>query len=481
MGVLSNLEPKEVFRYFEEICSIPHPSYQEGKISDYCVDFAKKHNLEYYQDRLKNIIIMKQATEGYENEEPFILQGHLDMVCEKEPLCDIDFSKDGIKLVVDGDYITADGTTLGGDDGIAVAYALAILASDTIPHPKLEVIFTVSEEVGMEGASGIDVSMLEGRRLLNLDSEEEGILLAGCAGGAGAECRLPVNRVPAAGSVLEITAAGLAGGHSGTEINKGRANANTLMGRVLIELSKHLEYHMASFAGGNKDNAIPRECTASLCLAERDIGVAEQLLEKIQKDISNEYAVTDKKIQLTAERKIQLPADMLDAASTRKAVLFVNALPDGVQAMSADVGGLVETSLNMGVLALGRDALTLRFAVRSSVGSAKDALLAKLTYITQEIGGSIEISGDYPAWEYKRDSALRDKMTRIYKNLYGKEPVIEAIHAGLECGLLLDKLPGLDCISIGPDMESVHTTEEKLSIPSTKRVWEYLLEVLKEK
>ncbi len=481
MGVLSNLEPKEVFSYFEEICSIPHASYHEEKISDYCVEFAKKHNLVYYQDDLKNVIIIKEASAGYEKEEPLIIQGHLDMVCEKIPGYDIDFNTDGLKLLIEGDNITADGTTLGGDDGIAVAYALAILASDTIAHPKLEVIFTASEEVGMEGASAIDVSMLEGRRMLNLDSEEEGIMLAGCAGGASISCRLPVKRIPVRESAMKISVTGLMGGHSGTEINKGRENANILMGRILIELSKKIEFHLAAFEGGNKDNAIPRECTVSICLAEQDFDLAEQVIAKVQKDISNEYAVTDKNIKFFTEYNTEIPLSMLDDVSTRKAVFFVNTLPNGIQAMSADVEGQVETSLNLGVLKLDDKELVLNYAVRSSVRSAKDALLDKMSYLTRELGGSIKIGGVYPAWEYKRDSALREKMAAVYERMYGKKPVIETIHAGLECGLLAGKLPGLDCISIGPDMTSVHTTEEKLSISSTKRVWEFILEVLKTK
>lgn len=481
MNVLSNMEPKEVFSYFEEICSIPHASYHEEKISNYCVEFAKQHNLTYYQDNLNNVIIVKDATPGYEEEEPVILQGHLDMVCEKEPGCSINFDTDGIKLKVEDGYITADGTTLGGDDGIAVAYALAILASDTIVHPRLEVVLTVSEEVGMEGASGIDVSMLKGRRLLNLDSEEEGIFLAGCAGGASILCSLPVRRMPAAGSAVRITAAGLNGGHSGVEINKGRANANTLMGRVLIELSHQINFKLAAFEGGRKDNAIPRECSVTLYMEERDIDTAKQAIANIQKDIANEYALTDSNIKFKAEIATQLPADMLDEVSTRQAILFVNALPNGIQAMSADVEGLVETSLNMGVLYLDEKEIKLHFAVRSSVRSAKDALINKLTYLTQGLGGSTQISGTYPAWEYKRNSALREKMVAVYEKMYGKKPAIEAIHAGVECGLLSAKLPGLDCISIGPDMEAVHTTEEKLSIESTNRVWEYLLEVLRTK
>ncbi len=485
MGVLSDLEPKEVFSYFEEICSIPHASYHEEKISNYCAEFARKHNLTYYQDDLKNVIIIKEASKGYEDEEPLIIQGHLDMVCEKTPGCQIDFDKDGLKIMAEGDYITADGTTLGGDDGIAVAYALAILASDSIAHPRLEVIFTVSEEVGMEGASGIDVSMLKGRRLLNLDSEEEGIMLAGCAGGARAACSLPVRRVPAQGTAVKISVTGLAGGHSGAEIHKGRANANTLMGRILVDLSEQITYSLAVFEGGNKDNAIPRECTVTLFISEQDFEAAKQETAKIQKAISSEYAVTDKNIQITIQTADECggltPSSMLDEESTRQAVLLVNALPNGIQAMSADVEGLVETSLNLGVLKLEESELILTYAVRSSVGSAQEALLNKMSYLTRGLGGNIRIAGRYPAWEYKRDSVLRDKMSAVYEKMYGTKPVIQAIHAGLECGLLAGKLPGLDCISIGPDMESVHTTEEKLSISSVKRVWEFILEVLKTK
>lgn len=478
MGVLSNLEPKEVFTYFEEISAIPRPSYQEKKISDHCVSFAKKHNLPYYQDEWNNIIIKKDATPGYEAAPPVILQGHLDMVCEKEPGCGIHFDTDGLDLMVEGDDISAKGTTLGGDDGIAIAYALAILASDAIPHPKLEVVFTASEEVGMEGASGLDASKLEGRRLINLDSEEEGILLAGCAGGASVECTLPARFVPASGAALKITVNGLAGGHSGSEIDKGRANANLVMGRILVGLSKNIPFTLVQCEGGRKDNAIPRECSAVICMAQDKLDQAEQVIRQLQQEMANEYVRTDSKIQCKAEREVQTPGHMLDEESTKAAVLLVNALPNGIQAMSADVAGLVETSLNLGIMKLSEETFTLRYAARSSVGSSLNALLDKMSYITKGVGGDIQISGVYPAWEYKRESPLRDKMVAVYEKMYGKKPTVEAIHAGLECGLLAGKLPGLDCISLGPDMQAVHTTDEKLSISSTKRVWDYLLAVL---
>ncbi len=481
MRVLSEIEPKEVFAYFEDICEIPHPSDKEEKLSNYCVDFAKKHHLTYYEDELHSVILIKEATPGYEDEPAVILQGHLDMVCEKEPGCTIDFDNDGLDLMVEGDYISAKGTTLGGDDGIAVAYALAILASDQIAHPRLEVILTASEEVGLNGAREIDVSMLQGRRLINLDSEEEGILLSGCAGGASVTCTLPVKRIKASGCAYTIKLDGMIGGHSGVEIHKGRANANLVMGRVLMTLSRNVSYYLADFAGGKKDNAIPRDCSAGIYLAPEDEEKAKQVITQLQQSLSHEYALVDPDIKITLEKDTSVNPQMLDEDSTRRAVMLVNMLPNGVQTMSADVEGLVETSLNLGVLKLEETELAIHYAARSSVGSAKDALLDKLVYLTESIGGTTHIAGVYPAWEYKRDSKLREKMIDVYEKMYGKKPLVEAIHAGVECGLLAAKLPGLDCISIGPDMQSVHTTEEKLSISSTKRVWEYLLEVLKTK
>ena len=479
MGALSDLEPKEVFHYFEEICSIPHPSYKEGKISDYCLAFAKERNLPVWQDSLKNIVIKKEATPGYEQEEPIILQGHMDMVCEKEADRDIDFDKDGLSLLIEGDYVTAKGTTLGGDDGIAVAYALAILDSDTIPHPKLEVIFTVCEEVGMEGATGIDLSMIEGRRLLNLDSEEEGYMLASCAGGCSAECILPATWEKKTGTMITITVTGLIGGHSGVEIDKGRANSNLLMGRVLLEAGKDAEFSLMSLSGGTKDNAIPRETTASVLV---ETGQAEAFIKSVEvseESISSEYSSTDPDIQITTAQSEETAADVLTKERTSQAILLITELPNGVQRMSADITGLVETSLNLGVADLSTEKLSLRYSVRSSVQTAKEYMLAKMEALVTCFGGSIVCTGNYPAWEYKKDSRLREEMIRIYKNMYGKEPVIQAIHAGLECGILSGKLEGLDCISLGPDIIGIHTTEEKLSISSTKRVWEYILEVIK--
>jgi dipeptidase D len=479
MRVLSDLEPKEVFHYFEQICSIPHPSYKEEKISDYCVSFAKERNLAVWQDELKNIIIIKDATPGYEKEEPIIIQGHMDMVCEKEADCDIDFEKDGLRLFIDGDYVKAKGTTLGGDDGIAVAYALAILDSDTIEHPKLEVIFTVCEEVGMEGATGIDVSMLQGRRLLNLDSEEEGYMLASCAGGCSAECVLPVTWEEKTGTIVTITVAGLMGGHSGVEIDKGRANSNLLMGRILLEAGTQSEISLVSLSGGTKDNAIPRETKASVLLDSKDVDAFVKEVNNSAKAIMHEYTTSDPDIKITVAKAEETTSDVLPKELTTKVILLITELPNGVQRMSTDITGLVETSLNLGVAILSKEKLSLRYSVRSSVQTAKESILMKMEALVGYFGGNIVRTGEYPAWEYKKDSKLREDMIRIFKHMYGKDPIIQAIHAGLECGILSGKLEGLDCISFGPNISDIHTTEEKLSISSTKRVWEYILEVLK--
>lgn len=477
MSVLEGLEPREVFHYFEEISKIPRPSYKEEKISNYLVEFAKAHSLEYYQDGLNNVIIIKEATSGYEEVEPVIIQGHMDMVCEKEPDCTIDFEKDPLSLQIEGDYIMANGTTLGGDDGIAVAYALAILDSDTIAHPRLEFICTVSEEVGMEGAKGIDVSMLKGKKLLNLDSEDEGMMLVSCAGGCSAECVLPAEWEKAAGQEVIIHVSGLKGGHSGAEIDKGRANSNLLLGRILLELSEVFSYQIRELCGGNKDNAIPRESKAVILVQNQAKKLANHI-EEIAEEIGKEFSTSDPDIRVTVTVVESSEAEVLTADATRKSVVLLNLLPNGIQRMSDDIQGLVETSLNLGVMNLQHENLSLRYAVRSSVGTEKKYLLKKLTALTEEFGGSVTCTGDYPAWEYRKESKFREDMVRIFREMYGYEPKVEAIHAGLECGILAGKIQNLDGVSIGPDMIAIHTTEEKLSISSTQRVWEYILKVL---
>ena len=480
MAVLEHLEPKKVFHYFEEICNIPHPSYKEKKISDYLVSFAKDHGLECYQDDLYNVIMIAPATAGYENEEPVIIQGHMDMVCEKAPGVEIDFENDGLKLLIDGDYVTADGTTLGGDDGIAVAYALAILDSPEVAHPRLEVIITVSEEVGMEGATGIDLSMLQGHKLLNIDSELEGVMTVSCAGGNSSICHVPMSYEAAEGVALTVSVKGLKGGHSGVEIDKGRANANVLMGRLLLTLDQDgLDYRIAALAGGAKQNAIPRENTATIVVTDENKASIIASLQHTVAQLKNEFSTTDPGLSLEIAEQAAASVQVLTKESKEKAILLLNHLPGGIQSMSADIEGLVETSLNMGIVALDEKELRMEFAVRSSVISARDAVTARIRSLVEFVGGSLQVIGVYPAWEYKKDSVFREDAARIFEQMYGKAPKIEAIHAGLECGILAGKIKDLDGISIGPDMIGIHTFEEKLSISSTKRVYEFVLELLK--
>ncbi|MCD8146026.1 MAG: aminoacyl-histidine dipeptidase [Clostridiales bacterium] len=479
MAVLFHLEPASVFHYFEEICSIPHGSGNTRAISDYCVRFAQAHGLRCVQDTRNNVIIYQPGTPGYEQSPAVMLQGHLDMVCEKEPDCNIDFTADGLRLQVEDGVISAQGTTLGGDDGIAVAYALAILAAEDIPHPPLEVVLTVDEEIGLLGAAALDGSLLQSRILLNIDSEEEGHLLISCAGGATATCRLPVERGAVSGQLATLTVEGLRGGHSGTEIIQNRANANVLLGRALYALDRELDYDLLRVDGGAKDNAIPRQSVAQLVVNPEERDLLADFAAEWSATFAKEYQATDPGVSLRLELGDE--GDFLAMSESDKCTVVSSLvlLPNGIQRMSGDIPGLVQTSLNLGILRTVEDEVSASFSVRSSMGSEKTALLHKLTALMGVLGGRLEVSGEYPAWEYRPDSPLRDLMVQVFEEQYGHPPVVEAIHAGVECGLLSDKLPGLDCVSFGPDMKDVHTTAERMDAASVQRVWNYLLEVLK--
>lgn len=475
MSILETLEPKGVFHFFEEMCAIPHGSANTKQVSDWLMDFARQRGLEAYQDQLNNVIIIKEATPGYENAGPVILQGHMDMVCEKTPDCPKDMEREGLDLAVDGDTVYAKGTTLGGDDGIAVAMALAILDAHDIPHPRLEAVFTVDEEIGMLGAVGLDVSPLRGRRMLNLDSETEGVFTVSCAGGNLTQCTLPLTREPFAGQVLTITVGGLRGGHSGVEIDKGLGNANLLLGRVLYAAARKAELRLIEVHGGLKDNAIPREAAATLATADPEAVLAA--CRELDAQLKNEYRVTDPGVFVTVgEGAASLP---MDDASTRRVLCFLACVPNGIQAMSAGIPGLVQTSLNLGILKTTDTQLVGSSCVRSSVDSQKQMLVDRLTSLTEALGGATAIFGDYSGWEYQQDSPLRELLTQVFTEQYGHGPKIEAIHAGVECGIFAGKLPGLDCISLGPDLAEVHTPRERLHIASTQRLWAMLLETLK--
>lgn len=479
MAVLEGLEPVEVFKYFEEICSIPHGSSNTKKISDYCVKFAKSYELKYIQDEYNNVIIFKNGTKGYEKSKPVIIQGHMDMVCEKEKGYTIDMDRESLKVIAKDDMIMAEGTTLGGDDGIAVAYALALLASADIPHPPLEVVFTVDEEIGMLGAAAIDCSALKGNVMLNLDSEEEGYLLVSCAGGVTANCHILVEFSEAEGEKIQLMVTGLQGGHSGVEIDKGRANSNQIMGRILYALSKVIDYEFISVNGGLKDNAIPRESVAEILIDKNSFNQIEEFVSLYNDVLKNEYKNTDKDICIIANESGSGSYNVMNRQSGKNVITALVNLPGGIQKMSSDITNLVQTSLNLGILKTTDKEVKMSYSVRSSVGSEKKELISRIECLMEAIGGFVTCTGEYPAWEYKKDSILRELMSDIYKEQMGKEAVVQAIHAGVECGLFADKIQNLDCVSFGPDILDIHTPSERMSIRSVERTWKFILEVLK--
>lgn len=480
MRVLENLQPERVFYHFEEIAKIPHGSGNTKQISDYLVAFAKEHNLEHYQDEINNVIIIKEATEGYENADAVIIQGHMDMVCEKESDCNIDFETDGLDLYVEDGFVKARGTTLGGDDGIAVAYGLALLEAKDIAHPRLELVITVDEETGMDGAYGIDLSMLKGKKMLNIDSDEEGIFLTSCAGGTSVEATIPVKRITQTGVVLNVKVDGLFGGHSGAEIHKERGNASILMGRVLNNIANEVPFGIISLAGGLKNNAIPRECNASILVPEEAVSLVETIISEQSEIFKKELFASDADVQVTSVNEGVKEASILDFASLNQVLAYLRLVPNGVQHMSQAISGLVETSLNLGIMELKEEVFVTDTSIRSSVGSRKEDLRDRLVNIIELVGGEAEVVGDYPAWEYKAESKLRAEIAASYKAVYGKEPVFTAIHAGLECGILSEKIDDLDCVSFGPVNYDIHTPQERLNIESTERVWNFLVEYLKQ-
>ena len=476
MGVLGHLEPKRVLELFEEMCAIPHGSFHTKAISDWCVEFAKERGLEYHQDSANNVIIIKPATAGYENAPAMILQGHLDMVCEKDADCPKDMLTEGLDLAIDGDWIYAKGTTLGGDDGIAVAMAMAVLDDNSLQHPRIEAVFTTDEEVGLLGAAALDVSPLQGRMLLNIDSEVEGVFTVSCAGGCRAHCSVPVTREGFHNGVgLHVSVEGLQGGHSGVEIHKGRVNANVILGRVLRAAAAAADMRIVSVRGGVKDNVIPSNAVAHVIVS--DEAAVRAAWTALEQDLQNEFRATDGKIRLAVTAADTAPA--LDADSTRRVTTLLTCAPNGVQVMSADIEGLVQTSLNLGVLATEDDGVKASFSIRSSVESQKQMMKDKVLCLTEQLGGSVEFTGDYPGWAYLENSPLREKMLEVFREQYGREPQVEAIHAGLECGLFSGKMPGLDCVSIGPDLKDIHSSRERMSISSVQRVYAFVVELLR--
>ena len=471
-------DPQRVIYFFEKISEIPRGSGNEKAVSDYIANFAKEKGLFCIQDKQNNIIIKKSASSGFENAKPVIIQGHTDMVCEKEPTSEHNFEKDPIKLIYKGDYIYADKTTLGGDDGIAVAMGLAMLDDDTLKHPPLEIVFTTDEEVGMNGAENIDCSVLSAKTIINIDSEVEGVFTASCSGGMKVTSEIPIrlqeNRYEKS---YKIEILGLKGGHSGIEIDKQRANANKLIARLLNAADDKCEYGLSDIGGGAKDNAIPIYSYAVISCEKDVYENIREICVNEEEVYRNEYRNTDKEIKISISECEKAEKCFCDE-DKKKAETAVMLMPNGVIALSSDIEGLVETSNNLGVMSFSGDKLYLTCAVRSSVISKKYHIYEQIKLLTQSLGGTTSYKGNYPAWEYKEDSRIRDMFVKTYEEMFGEKPVIDIIHAGLECGIFSEKIEGADIISLGPDIIDIHTPNEHISISSVERTWNLILEVL---
>ena len=480
MSVLGGLEPQKVFEFFEEICNIPHGSGNTGAIADYCVSFAKERGLECNKDNYNNVLIRKEASRGCEKASPLLLQGHLDMVCEKNMDYDsrFDFATDPLRLAVMDDYVYAKGTTLGGDDGIAVAYMLAILDDDSIVHPPLECLFTSDEETGMTGMCGFDASFIRSKRMINIDNETEGEILVSSAGGRKVKCMVPVRYGEETGLAYDIVICGLLGGHSGSEIDKYRGNANLIMGRLLHHLKGKVDYRLYYLKGGLQDNAIPREAKASVIINEKDSIRFEDLITEFEINIISEYRGIENNITIYTECRDIMTTQVLTKKTQERVIFLLMTIPDGIEKMCPEAENIVRTSSNAGIVRLRDENFEIIVSIRSSVSSEKTALSDKLKYLTETIGGKFIVESDYPAWEYRERSKIRTTVVECYRELFDKEPVVTQVHAGLECGIIFDKVKGIDIVSIGPDIENIHTPKEKLNISSTERTYRLLLKVM---
>ncbi|NLM06878.1 MAG: aminoacyl-histidine dipeptidase [Tissierellia bacterium] len=474
---MENLEPKEVIKHFLEISKIPRESGNEKEISDFLVKFAKERGLEVIQDKAMNVIIKKPGTKAYENSSPVIIQGHMDMVCEKTPESKHDFLTDPIEVIHDGDYLKAKDTTLGADNGIAVAMAMAILDSKELEHPPIEVLITSAEETGMDGALAVDGTNFKGKTLLNIDTDNEGVFIVSCAGGANVESTFKGNKIPFNGEAIKISISNYSGGHSGVEIHKQKGNAISHLGRLIYALSEAGEFYISTINGGSKHNAIALSSDAIISV--RDSEKAIEILEGVKKNLLSELVISDPDAEITFE-KIESPADMYDEKLSKELATFLFLMPQGVQGISLAIDNLVETSLNQGVLRDLNGTITLETSVRGSQRSAQNYLIEKLISLTKLCGGEAIRASDYPAWEYELNSKVREKAVSVYKRLYGEEPEVNAIHAGLECGILKGALPDCDMISFGPTQLDAHTYHERVSISSLERVWNFTKELLKE-
>lgn len=476
MRKLEGIKPERVFYYFEEISKIPRESYNEKQISDYLVEFGKKHNLETYQDKYYNVILRKKASQGYENFPGVIIQGHMDMVCEKENDSDHDFKKDPIKLIVDGNKLRADKTTLGGDNGIALAMGMAILEDDSIKC-QIELLATTSEEVDLNGALSLEPNLLKGKMLINLDSEDEGVVTVGSAGGIEIDINLPITRheIPET-TLYTITLEKLQGGHSGTEINQKRGNANKIIAQLLEELSKEEKFSLVEISGGSKDNAIPRTAKAIIATNEN----IEDKIIKIANKLKEEYISFEPEITFNLHIVTnQKNVIAISKESFEKYIKTIKDIPTGVNTWMKEYPTIVESSDNLAIVKTTEKGIGIIVSLRSSEPEVLDELKKKISDILENYGAEFEFSAGYPEWRFRADSKLRDKALEVYKKLYNKDMKVEVIHAGLECGAISQNYPNIDFISIGPNLRDVHTPNEYLEIDSTERVYNYVVELIK--
>ena len=481
MSFVAELEPKELWRHFDEILKIPRGSKNEEKIRQYVIHVAERNGLEYKVDATGNVVVRKPAAPGHENAPITILQAHLDMVNEKNADVEHDFDKDPIIPRQEDGYLKATGTTLGSDNGIGVAAMLAVMEAKDLVHGPLELLFTVDEETGLTGASTLASDMLEGRRLLNLDTEEEGALYVGCAGGADSQLRLPLKSeaVPSEAVTLDVKLTGLRGGHSGVDIHLQRGNAIKLLARALYAVSLETPFHLAGFQGGNKHNAIPREAFAVVAVAKDQHEAFRSVLQREFEAIAEEVRPADPDMKLEVSPDAEVTS-MWDADTTATVLRVLVALPHGVLSMSYDIPDLVETSTNLAVANVENDRLNVLMSSRSSVATALQATRQRIRAIASLAGAEVEEGEGYPGWKPNMDSELLKVMKKVHKELFGKEPEVKAVHAGLETGIIGEKYPGMDMISFGPQIEFPHSPDERVKIDSVERFYKLLVATLKE-
>ncbi|UCH88935.1 MAG: aminoacyl-histidine dipeptidase [Thermoplasmata archaeon] len=476
MSILLELQPELLWKHFDDVRKIPRCSKHEEKIREHVVNFAKSHNLEYKEDKIGNIVIKKPGSAGKENAPVTILQGHLDIVCEKDTNTVHDFDKDPIEVERDGDYITAKGTSLGADNGIGVAAALAALESTDLVHGPLECLFTVDEETGLTGAFQLQPDFLEGRCMLNMDSEEEGSIYVGCAGGSETTLTLPVTFVPAPKDALpmKVSLSGLRGGHSGVDIHEQRGNAIKILIRTLHAMAENNKYYIGEITGGSKRNAIPREAYAMLMIDQSDKGSFIDDIKNYEKALQDEYRPMEKDFHIVLEEDIDKIANVLDDSHSRTVLHLIDGLPDGVLAMSYSIPDLVETSTNLATVKTTEKEIVIGMLSRGSMDSSMKATEQHLASIGALAGTKVEHSNFYPGWKANLDSKVLKYAQETYKELFGKDAEVKAIHAGLETGIIGVKFPGMDMISIGPQIENPHSPEERVQIPSVENFWKFV-------